>query len=113
MLAKISIFLLMHQTFVIERTMKLAIHAGLGATFVAFVLSIGFQIAYASPRAGESWDDMSKKTEQSAVWSIVGSVLNLLLDLNIFLLPCPIIARLNWSTRQRIKALGVFSTAFL
>lgn len=112
-LAKISILLLLHQTFTIERHMKLAIRGGLGAALVAFVLSIGFQIAYASPRAGETWDDMPKKTEQGVTWSIVGSVLNLLLDLNIFLLPFPIIAKLNWSTRKRLKALAVFSTAFL
>lgn len=112
-LAKVSILLLLHQTFTIERHMKLAIRGCLGAAFVAFVLSIGFQIAYASPRTGETWEDMFRKTERSAVWSIVGACLNLVLDLNIFLLPFPIIARLNWSTSKRLRALAVFSTALL
>jgi hypothetical protein len=57
-LAKLSILLLLNQTFTFEGHMKLALRGGLGATFVAFVLSMGFQIAYGSPRPGETWDDM-------------------------------------------------------
>ncbi|KAK4241545.1 hypothetical protein C8A03DRAFT_12189 [Achaetomium macrosporum] len=114
--SKASIFLLFHQIFTMERHMQIAIWAGLAVSFAVFLPSVGYQVYTLTPNPGETCDDLalSGKSEQGgAVWSIVGSVLNLMLDVYIFLLPLPIIAKLNWSTRKRLKASAVFSTGVL
>jgi hypothetical protein len=42
----------------------------------------------------------------------MSGALDVLLDLYIFILPLPIIAKLNWSTKKRLKALALLSTGF-
>ncbi|KAH6853930.1 hypothetical protein B0I37DRAFT_18758 [Chaetomium sp. MPI-CAGE-AT-0009] len=112
-LAKTSIFLLLHQIFTLERGMIIAIRIGLVATCAVLILSFVSQCWNDIPRAGETWDDVALKFDRMVVWSPAASILYLLLDLYIFFLPLPVVARLSWPTRKRLKALAVFSTGFL
>ncbi|KAK4152538.1 hypothetical protein C8A00DRAFT_44434 [Chaetomidium leptoderma] len=116
-LSKVSIFLLFHQIFAIERRMQISIWAGLTATFLVFAASVGYQLHHFTPIPGTTWNELAlsggNPLEGSTAWAVVSSVLNLMLELYVFLLPLPTIATLSWSTRKRLKASAVFSTGLL
>ncbi|KAK3300545.1 uncharacterized protein B0H64DRAFT_18438 [Chaetomium fimeti] len=113
LMAKTSIFLLLHQIFTLERGMIIAIRIGLAATCAVAMVSFASQCWNDIPRAGETWDDVALKFDRIIVWSPATSIMYLLLDLYMFLLPLPVVARLSWPTKKRLKALAVFSTGFL
>ncbi|KXX74937.1 hypothetical protein MMYC01_208506 [Madurella mycetomatis] len=113
--AKASIFMLLSQIFTIQRHMKLAIWAGLIATTLLYLMNIIFIFYYFTPSPGQTWDDvvLTAKVDGSLVWTVASSVLNLVLNLYIFFLPLPIVARLSWPLEKRLKVAALFSTAFL
>ncbi|AEO70528.1 uncharacterized protein THITE_2092033 [Thermothielavioides terrestris NRRL 8126] len=114
-LAKAAILLLFNQMFTVERRAHVAILAGLVVNGVLFLLGIAFESYDVVPAPGQTWDQaaLSDKSDRFSTWAIATGVLTLLLDIYIFVLPVPFIARLNWSTRQRLKALAMFSTGLL
>ncbi|GAB1310565.1 Rhodopsin domain-containing protein [Madurella fahalii] len=113
--AKASIFVLLSQIFTIRHHMKLAIWAGLVATVLLYLMNIIIILCYFTPSPGQTWDDvvLSGKVDGSLAWTVASSVLNLVLNLYIFFLPLPIIARLSWPLEKRLKVVALFSTAFL
>lgn len=115
--SKASIFLLFHQIFAIDRRMQISIWAGLTATFLVFVASVGYQLHHLTPTPGTTWSEFALRggnpLEGSATWAVTSSVLNLVLELYVFILPLPTIAKLSWSTRKRLKASAVFLTGLL
>jgi hypothetical protein len=112
-MAKTSIFLLLHEIFTLERGMRIAIWVGLVATYIVAIVSFVSQCLDDIPRHGKTWDDVALKFDQMVVWSPAASILYMLLDVYMFLLPVPVVARLNWPTKKRLRALAVFSTGFL
>jgi hypothetical protein len=112
-MAKTSIFLLLHEIFTLERGMRIAIWIGLAATYIVAIVSFVSQCLDDIPRQGKTWDDVALKFDHMVVWSPATSIMYMLLDLYMFLLPVPVVTRLNWPTRKRLKALAVFSTGFL
>jgi hypothetical protein len=113
--SKASIFLLFGQLFVLEDKMQIAIRIGLVADFLIHFTSIPVEAYFNAPAPGELWDNLmlSGKPERAIYWGIVQSVLSMILDLYIFIIPLPIIARLTLSPTKRIKVIAVFSTAFM
>ncbi len=113
--AKASIFLLFQQLFTLEDSIQVGIWLGLAADFLLHVTSIPVEAYFNAPRAGESWDGLmlSGKPQRAIYWGITQSVLSILLDAFIFILPLPVISKLTLSPRKRIKVIAVFSTAFM
>lgn len=112
-MAKTSIFLLLHQIFTLERGMRIAIRIGMAVICIVAIVSFVSQCLDDIPRPGQSWDDVALKFDHMVVWSPAASILYLVLDLYMFLLPVPVVARLSWPTRKRLKALAVFSVGLL
>lgn len=113
--AKASIFMLLSQIFTIQSHMKLAIKAGLVAAILLWLMNVIILLCFFTPSVGQTWDDvvLTAKVDGSLVWTVVSSVMNLVLNLYIFFLPLPIIARLSWPLGKRLKVAALFSTAFL
>lgn len=114
LLAKLSILLLFRQLFAVGRRSRIAIWIGSVAVVLVFVPTFTYQFIIMVPRPGMTWDDVFLSGQSGAnvpFWPVVSSALHLMLDLYIVLLPLPIIAKLNWSTKQKLKAALVFSTA--
>jgi flavin-dependent dehydrogenase len=114
--AKASVFFLFRQIFTVERRRRIAIWAGLVATFLQSAATVAFQSYTLTPDPGKTWDDAalnSKAERMGGSWWIANAALYIALDLYVLLLPLPIIVRLNWSTKKRLKALAVFSTGLL
>lgn len=115
--SKASILLLFYQLFDVEPKTHYAIWAGMFVNFAICATSLGVEAYYQAPNPfnGETWDDVmiTAKPHLATPWGIAQSVLSTVLDVLIFVLPIPVIARLNLSTRKRVKILAVFSTGIL
>lgn len=113
--SKASLFLLFLQIFDIRGGMKLAIRIGLVATVIVYIPAIPVEAYFQAPAAGESWEGVmtSGKPEKAIYWGIVQSVLGIILDLYMFVLPLPVITQLHISRAKRVKLGLVFSTAFM
>ncbi|KAF7527302.1 hypothetical protein G7054_g10534 [Neopestalotiopsis clavispora] len=83
----------------------LGIEAGLG---------IAVAIYYETPRSGEPWAAiLDGRTLIPIKWWQAQSALSVVLDLYIFLLPLPILVKLQLPLQQRVSLVAVFSLALL
>lgn len=115
--SKAAIFLLYRQLFAIRRRTRLAINLGLVIVLLVYLSNIPLAAVYAAPRAGHSWDSLllSLKTNSHpfALAGTVQSAVGTVMDFYIFLLPLPILSRLQMPLEQRLQLVGAFSTALL
>ncbi|KAF7171688.1 hypothetical protein CNMCM5623_004002 [Aspergillus felis] len=113
--AKSSIFLLCRQIFTIQKTMKYAIRFGLFFTFVLYWPGVGLESYFAAPHIGESWEDLlvNKRPERLIYWGIVQGTLSVVLDIYIFILPLPLLSKLQLPRKKRWQLLIIFSTAMM
>ncbi|KAI5866711.1 hypothetical protein GGS23DRAFT_615277 [Durotheca rogersii] len=114
---KAAIFLLYRQLFAIGRRTRLAIHFGLLVTLLVYLSNIPLAAVYAAPRAGQSWDSLLlslvANSHPFALGGTVQSAVGTLIDFYIFILPLPILFRLQMPVGRRLQLVGIFSTAFL
>ncbi|PKX99263.1 uncharacterized protein P174DRAFT_416950 [Aspergillus novofumigatus IBT 16806] len=113
--AKSSIFLLCRQIFTIQKTMKYAIRFGLLFTFLLYWPGVGLESYYAAPHIGETWEDLlvNKRPEKLIYWGIVQGTLSVVLDIYIFILPLPLLSKLQLPRKKRWQLLIIFSTAMM
>lgn len=113
--SKASLFLLFLQIFDVRSGMKLAIRIGLVATVIVYLPGLPIEAYFQAPAAGESWEGVmtSGKPQKAIYWGIVQSVLGIILDLYMLVLPLPVIIQLHMSRTKRIQLGLVFSTALM
>lgn len=113
--AKSAIFLLCRQIFTIQKTMKYAIRFGLLFTFLLYWPGVPLESYYAAPHIGETWEDLliNKRPDHLVYWGAVQGTLSVVLDIYIFILPLPLLSKLQVSRKKRWKLLIIFSTAML
>ena len=113
--SKASIFLLFREIFTLEDWMQVAIRWGMGFNFIIYFTSIPVEAYFNAPGPNEDWQTLmlSGKPNKAIYWGVVQSVLTIILDLFIFILPLPVIAKLGLSFRKRLQVFAVFSTAFM
>lgn len=113
--SKASLLLLFLQIFQIQNGMRLAIRIGFVAITLVYLPAIPLASYYNSPSPGQSWEEvpLSLKPVNGIYWGIVQSALGIILDLYIFILPMPAIAKLHITRSKRNQLVLVFSTAFL
>ncbi|KAI1747595.1 hypothetical protein F4782DRAFT_418361 [Xylaria castorea] len=115
-----AIFLLYRQLFEVHtRTIHVAIWVGLIGTFLANAPNIPISLAVEAPHPGETWDDVLIRLSIPAnghdfrLWAPIQGAASVVLDIYAFVLPIPIIIKLNLATRKRIQLLFLFSTALI
>ncbi|KAH1548938.1 hypothetical protein KXX57_001216 [Aspergillus fumigatus] len=113
--AKSSIFLLCRQIFTIQKQMKYAIRFGLLFTFLLYWPGVGLESYFAAPHVGETWEDLlvNHRPVKLIYWGIVQGTLSVILDIYIFILPLPLLAKLQLPRKKRWKLLIIFSTAMM
>jgi hypothetical protein len=112
--AKASIFLLYLQLFTIEQSIRIAIWVGLAFNFLIYWPGVAVAVYYETPRTGEVWVDiLDGRTLIPLPWWQAQSALSIVLDLYIFILPLPVLARLKMPIQKRISVIAVFSLALL
>ncbi|KAF7586377.1 hypothetical protein BBP40_009023 [Aspergillus hancockii] len=113
--AKSSIFLMYLQIFTILKPIRFAIYFGLIFTFLLYFPGVPLESYYAAPHVGQKWEDLLSNGNPSRLiyWGIVQGSLSVALDIYIFILPLPILARLHLPRRKRFQVLLIFSTAMM
>ena len=114
--SKEAIFLLYLDIFQVKRNMRVAIFVGMVFTGFAYWTGIIIESILCAAHIGETWDPLagspiSKRCPKSDYWGIVQGACAIFIDVYIFVLPIPVILRLQLATRRKIQILGVFMTA--
>lgn len=117
-LAKTATLLLFHQIFQVSKQMRIAILFGIIVNAILYGTSIAVLGYYSLPHVGQSWDDVVVDAVLhpdifAFKWGVGQSTVGAALDIYIFILPLPTIAKLNLSARKRIQLMAVFFTAVL
>lgn len=115
---KEAIFLLYFDLFQVKKSMRLFIIAGMVFTGVVYWVGIIPESIFCAPHVGETWDPLvnarlGKRCSRNVYWGIVQGACAVLIDIMIFVLPIPAIARLQLPLRRKIQLLGVFMTALM
>lgn len=115
-----AILLLYRQIFHIHsRAIHIAIWVGLVGTFVATFPNIPFAIAVTAPHRGETWAQAMVRAadappwQDGRFWGPIQGGFSVVLDIFAFVVPLPIIAKLNLTPRRKKELLFVFSVGFL
>ncbi len=113
-LAKASILMLFRQIFHVEESMRVVIWIGLALDVLIYLPSVVVATYFQIPHAGEHW--MSVPDGRALVplkWWQAQSILSVVLDVYMFILPLPIIFRMQLPPRKLLQAVAVFSLALL
>jgi hypothetical protein len=115
--AKTATLMMFHQIFVISTPMRIAIRAGIAFTFVFYALGLCISSYFSAPHVGQGWDHLLSPDREggdvSLHWAVVQGSVGLALDIYIFILPLPMVARLKLSTRKKIQVTALFLVAVL
>lgn len=113
---KVSVLLLYLRVFSPDRRMRLFIYIGIGYLLITTSVSTVLFGALCAPRNGESF--LLRYTSAQRVNNITNlsranGVCSFIADTYLFVLPLPIIWKLNMSTKRKYASFGVFMTGFL
>lgn len=116
--SKEAIFLLYFEVFQVKNQMRLAIIFGMVFTGFVYWTGVIIESIYCAPRVGEGWDPLagapvSIRCQKTIYWGIVQGACAILIDLLIFVLPIPIVMKLQLPTRRKVQILCVFMTALM
>ncbi|KAK7995806.1 hypothetical protein PG991_015273 [Apiospora marii] len=115
-----AIFLLYRQLFQVHsRSVRVAIRTGLVFTLLISAPIVVLAVIYLAPRPGEAWEQVLVRQSGSTTgyaYSLIAPVQragSVALDGFAFILPLPIITRLNLARGKRLQLRLLFSTALL
>ncbi|KAL7907121.1 hypothetical protein GGI35DRAFT_79155 [Trichoderma velutinum] len=113
--SKAAILLLYLQIFSLHRTMRIAVYVVMALLIVTYWPSVFLEIAFGAPRSGETWTSLltSGNPGKLIYWGPVQGSLAVIIDIAIFILPLPVLWKLNLSLRRRIALCAVFFTALM
>jgi hypothetical protein len=99
----------------VHHKLRIGIYAGLVLTFLAYWAGVPLEAYFAAPHAGQPWEILllNGMPERLITWGVVQGSLSVFLDVYIFVLPLPPLAKLRLSTRKRVGLLAVFATALM
>lgn len=115
MFAKLSLFLLYLRIFIVNRVMKWAIYAGIVAV-IGFYVATGVYFGYAClPGQDETWllASLAQRCHDVTVLELPQGIFGLLSDLYLYILPIPVIMRLNFGRKKKVGTLAIFGTGLL
>ena len=116
--SKEAIFLLYFEIFQVKKPMRMAIILGMVFTGFVYWAGIILESIFCAAHIGESWDPLagsriSSRCPKNVYWGIVQGGCAILIDVFIFVLPIPVILRLQLDTKRKMQILAVFMTALL
>ena len=95
--------------------MRYSIWFGLIWNLLLYWSGIPIVSYYCTPRIGKPWDPfaIARSCTNFTTYTVIQSVLSVALDLYVFILPIPIVVKLQMSPKRRLSVLGIFGTAIL
>ena len=115
MASKTAVLLLLLRIFSVNKTLRIAIAAGIAGVVLVYSPNLVLGAYYMAGRRGGGWRGRFLGTAFSNVDALVveEGALGVVLDLYIFFLPFPALARLRLQPRKRLQLGLVFGTAFM
>jgi hypothetical protein len=112
---KVAILLFYMEIFSTIRPVKIGSIVGIVMAFMAYIPASLVLAYYNAPHVGQSWDELltNGMTEKGVPGGVVIGVASVIVDIYIFVLPLPTVARLNLRLAKRIQVISLFATAFL
>jgi hypothetical protein len=113
--AKAAIFLMYLQFFGVHKKLRIAVYIGIFVTFGAYWTSVPVAAYYGAPHPGETWESLflNERPIWEAYWGVSQGAIAIVLDIYIFLLPIPILWKLNTDRTRRIQLITLFGTALM
>ena len=113
--AKVALFLLYYRVFSLDYWTKMAIYIGIIVTFLFYVASTIANLILCIPRRNESWTStqFAERCYRAEVMGDIQGVFGLVSDLYIFVLPLPVLCRLQMSSKKRTGISAVFLTGLM
>ena len=112
---KLSLLLLYLRLFSLDRTIRLAIYVGIAANLVFYATTSIIFGALCLPRHGQGWLETARtaRCKHSLVMDYPQGIFGVVSDFYIFIIPIPIVIRMNLPLRNKIGVLAIFATGFL
>ena len=113
--AKLALFLLYYRIFGLSRWTRIAIYFGIVFTGLYYLASIIVLIVLCIPRRNESWtaNPYVARCERAEVMGDVQGIFGLVSDLFIFVLPLPVLFRLQMSLKKKVGITAIFCTGLM
>jgi hypothetical protein len=108
--------------------MLIAIWIGIAVSFTLYGSSLGVLSYFSAPHAGQTWDEVAADAINMNIsalykgvapvviplyWGVAQGAVGTVFDIYIFILPLPILSRLNLSTKRKIQLSALFFVAIL
>ena len=112
---KLALFLLYHRLFAISSGTRIAIYFGITLNGLFYLGSCIVPIILCIPRRNESWTSeiYEKRCYNSEVMGDILGIFGLVSDIYIFILPLPVIFRLQMSLKKKLGITAVFLTGLM
>lgn len=115
---KCAILLFYRQLFHVHRSLRISVWIGLTACFVIYFTGIPLNAVYQAPKPGQTWKQLLEHEEitggrEIMYWGAVQGFLSVVLDLYIFVLPLPILFKLQMPRRRKTQLVALFGTGLL
>ena len=113
--AKAALFLLYYRLFALDHWTKISIYFGIGITSCFYLATLIAQLVFCIPRPHESWTSMTcvERCSRGEGLGDVHGVFGLVSDLYIFILPLPVLYRLQMSLKKKIGVIATFLTGLM
>ncbi|KAI0904775.1 hypothetical protein F4823DRAFT_174883 [Ustulina deusta] len=115
--SKTATLILFRQIFATSRAMNIAIWIGVLFCFATYTSGLVVTSYFSAPHVGSTWDQVAANLYGPTVfllyWSIAQGSASTLLDVYIFILPLPVLARLHLSTKRKIQIIAIFGVGLL
>lgn len=113
--AKMALFLLYYRLFALHRWTKIAIYSGMSITSCFYLATFIVQLVLCIPRRHENWTSMTylERCSRGEGLGDVHGVFGLVSDLYIFVLPLPVLYRLQMSLQKKIGVTAAFLTGLM
>lgn len=114
MFGKLAILVMYYKLFKVDKMTKFAIHVGVVFCLCTYLPRFLSNFYFCVPHPGESWDsEVYTRCPGLIIPSVVQSAMAVFLDTYIFILPIPIITRLQLNWKKRLNICLVFGFACL
>ena len=113
--AKLALFLLFYRLFALNRWMRIAIYFGIALNGLFYLASGITLIILCIPRHREGWTSpiYAARCYHAEVMGLIQGIFGLLSDIYIFILPLPVLFRLQMSLKKRLGIIAVFFTGVM
>lgn len=113
--SKLALLLLYYRIFAVKGLMKIGIYFGaviVGCFYLACTVA---HIVFCIPRSHEDWlsPTVATRCQRANVFATVRRVFNLISDLYIFILPLPVLSRLQMSFKRKLGITAIFLTGLM